>query len=355
MGVAESRNDRFYQLCGLGKTHLVEKMLEADKQLKTININWQNYESKCTPLLIASANGHVKVVEILIEQNADVTLKDEREATAVHHAAQSGHLEIIHMLLKAGCDINALDKNQWTPLMNACYWANEDAVYTLLEAGANSGMKNIDGRSALHEVCRSPALEQEEVLARIAKRLIQAGCDTNLPSSSGTQEDLNALMYAAYHNHVMVANVLIEHNCNIDSTDYQGWSALHWSADRDHIEIVKLLIQHGCKLNLKGKREESALDRAKSDLVRNFISQHLTNENIVVDHMINGFKQNGDLNGHLNLNGSYNGHQNGLQNGHQNGYQNGHHNGHQNGHLNGHINGHHKVHNGIVDNSINAN
>ncbi len=44
MGVAESRNDRFYQLCGLGKTHLIEKMLEADKQLKTININWQNYE-----------------------------------------------------------------------------------------------------------------------------------------------------------------------------------------------------------------------------------------------------------------------------------------------------------------------
>ena len=44
MGVAESRNDRFYQLCGLGKTHLVERMLEADKDLKTININWQNYE-----------------------------------------------------------------------------------------------------------------------------------------------------------------------------------------------------------------------------------------------------------------------------------------------------------------------
>ena len=44
MGLAESRNDRFYQLCGLGKTHLVEKMLEADKELKTININWQNFE-----------------------------------------------------------------------------------------------------------------------------------------------------------------------------------------------------------------------------------------------------------------------------------------------------------------------
>jgi hypothetical protein len=101
MGVAESRNDRFYQLCGLGKTHLIEKMLEADRELKTININWQNFEvafnlgkldrqvlffikktfsikkSKCTPLLIASANGHEKVVKILLQNEAEVKIKDE--------------------------------------------------------------------------------------------------------------------------------------------------------------------------------------------------------------------------------------------------------------------------------------
>lgn len=292
MGVAESRNDRFYQLCGLGKTHLIEKMLEADKQLKTININWQNYESKCTPLLIASANGHDKIVEILINNNADVKIKDEREATALHHAAQSGHIAIIEMLIKAECDINAVDKNKWTPLMNACYWANEEAVLVLLKAGADSDIRNIDGRTALHEVCRSPSLDKEEVLARIAKRLIQSGSDANLSSSS--QEDLNALMYAAYHNHVGVANVLIEHNCDLDSTDYQGWSALHWSCDRDHIEIVKLLIERGCKLNLKGNRAESALDRAKSDSVRNIILKHLIPES-------NGYL---NMNGHLNHNGS---------------------------------------------------
>ena len=135
--------------------------------------------------------------------------------------------------------------------MNACYWANEEAVLLLLKAGADFMNKNIDGRTALHEVCRSPAVGQEDALARIAMRLIQAGCDTNMASSS--QEDLNALMYAAYHNHVGVANVLIEHNCNIDSIDHQGWSALHWSADRDHIDVVKLLIERGCKLNIKGK------------------------------------------------------------------------------------------------------
>lgn len=77
MGVAESRNDRFYQLCGLGKYHLVERMLEADRDLKTINVNWQNFDTKSTPLLIASANGHEQVVRILLDYGADVSLRDE--------------------------------------------------------------------------------------------------------------------------------------------------------------------------------------------------------------------------------------------------------------------------------------
>jgi len=273
MGIAESRNDRFYQLCGLGKTHLVEKMLEADRDLKTINTNWQNFESKCTPLLIASANGHEKVVQILLKNDASIAMKDEREATALHHAAQSGHSNIVAALIEAGCDINALDKNRWTPLMNACYWANEDAALLLLKHGADPLIRNKDGRAALHEVCRSTAIEQEETLARIAKSLLEADCDVNLVSES--QEDFNALMYTAYHNHVEVASVLLEqHNCDMNLTDHQGWSALHWSADRDHHQIVKLLVDRGCEINLKGRRAEMPLDRAKSDVVRAILSKH---------------------------------------------------------------------------------
>ena len=98
MGAGESRNERFYHLCGLGKAHLIDRMLEADKLHKTININWQSFEvihsccycfflfiryifyifkTKCTPLLIASANGHEKVVDILLKNGADVTARDE--------------------------------------------------------------------------------------------------------------------------------------------------------------------------------------------------------------------------------------------------------------------------------------
>jgi len=97
--------------------------------------------------------------------------------------AQSGHLNIVEMLIKVGCDINETDKNKWTPLMNACYWANQDAVLALLKAGADPNIKNVDGRTALHEVCRSPT-KKEDVLANIAVTLIKNGSDVNLTSSS---------------------------------------------------------------------------------------------------------------------------------------------------------------------------
>lgn len=48
-------------------------------------------------------------------------------------------------------------------------------------------------------------------------------------------------MYAAYHNHVSVANVLIEQNCNIDSTD------------NVIIRNLFLLFQTNKRLNLKSR------------------------------------------------------------------------------------------------------
>jgi hypothetical protein len=55
MGNIDSRNERFYNLCGLGKAHLIEKMLENDRTLNTINVNWVAFETQSTPLLIVKS------------------------------------------------------------------------------------------------------------------------------------------------------------------------------------------------------------------------------------------------------------------------------------------------------------
>ena len=55
MGNIDSRNERFYNLCGLGKAHLIEKMLENDRAVNTINVNWVAFETQSTPLLIVTS------------------------------------------------------------------------------------------------------------------------------------------------------------------------------------------------------------------------------------------------------------------------------------------------------------
>jgi hypothetical protein len=68
MGNIDSRNERFYNLCGLGKAHLIEKMLESDRTLNTINVNWVAFETQSTPLLI--------VKYIYISENFNIYIFD---------------------------------------------------------------------------------------------------------------------------------------------------------------------------------------------------------------------------------------------------------------------------------------
>jgi len=304
MGNIDSRNERFYNLCGLGKAHLIEKMLESDRALNTINVNWVAFETQSTPLLIASANGHDLVVDVLLRNNAKIAIKDAREATALHHAAQRGYTEIAKKLLHAGSDVNARDKLGWTPLMKACYFCNPDIILTLLEAGADIDAETEQGRTALHELCRSPPRlnssssssltnnggpDHGATLAEIACMLIEAGADVNKTD----HDHFTPLMYAAYHNHPSVALVLLESNCAVNKTDKQGWTALHWGIDRDHPDIVQLLVDKGARTDILSHRGESAASRAKSirvkDIVKHIkrystLSLSLTDVNSILHH-----------------------------------------------------------------------
>ncbi|KAJ7706279.1 ankyrin repeat-containing domain protein [Mycena rosella] len=51
-----------------------------------------------TPLHLAADRGYVSVVEFLLEQNADRTIKDEDEFTAVELAQAAGHERIVQLL-----------------------------------------------------------------------------------------------------------------------------------------------------------------------------------------------------------------------------------------------------------------
>ncbi|KAH8651742.1 kinase-like domain-containing protein [Ilyonectria robusta] len=60
-------------------------------------------------LQCASRSGSEPVVQFLLENGADVNIKDENEQTALHGASGQGHTRIVRMLLDSGADTEAED------------------------------------------------------------------------------------------------------------------------------------------------------------------------------------------------------------------------------------------------------
>ena len=56
-----------------------------------------------TPLHLASANGHLEIVKILLEQGASAAAKDRNGRTPMDFAFENGHIEIVQQFsLKKG-------------------------------------------------------------------------------------------------------------------------------------------------------------------------------------------------------------------------------------------------------------
>jgi hypothetical protein len=79
-------------------------------------------------------------------------------------------------------------------------------------------------------------------------------------------------MFCGYHGHHLVAQQLIEGGAKINCQGSNGWSALHWAADRNHKEVVKVLLKGGIDPMLRGRRDDTALDRSLDNDTRRILA-----------------------------------------------------------------------------------
>ena len=69
-------------------------------------------------------------------QSADMHAKDDNGQTAFHFASWNGHLEILEILIDSGADVNVEDFDEWCPVHNACAEGHISVLEILLEAEA---------------------------------------------------------------------------------------------------------------------------------------------------------------------------------------------------------------------------
>ena len=115
-----------------------------------------------SPLMMACLKGQLELARQLIERGADV---NKPGWAPLHYAATNGHLEIMEMLLDQNAYIDAESPNGSTPLMMAALYGTTAAVKLLLDAGADPTIRNQIGLSAIDFAYRANRTDSAELIA----------------------------------------------------------------------------------------------------------------------------------------------------------------------------------------------
>jgi len=131
-----------------------------------------------TSLYDASTEGDVEVVQLLLDQGADVNQRNALHETALDVASTKGKLEVAKLLIKYGADVNCRDKEGWTPLLDASRYGHCDIAELLLDNGADVNAKDQDLRTPLH-------LASWDRHSKIVSLLLERGADVHIRDIDG--------------------------------------------------------------------------------------------------------------------------------------------------------------------------
>ncbi|CAJ1073531.1 kinase D-interacting substrate of 220 kDa isoform X5 [Xyrichtys novacula] len=234
-----------------------------------------------TPLMVASEQGSLEIVQELIRRGANVNLDDVDCWTALISAAKEGHIEVVRELLENNANLEHRDMGGWTALMWAAYKGRTDVAKLLLEKEANP---NITGQYSVYPIIWAAGRGHAEIV----HLLLQHGAKVNCSDKYGTtpliwaarkghydsvmhllangadvdQEGANsmtALIVAVKGGYNEVVKELLKRNPNVNMTDKDGNTALAIAAKEGHTEIVQDLLDAGTYVNIPDRSGETML------------------------------------------------------------------------------------------------
>ncbi len=113
-----------------GRAKYVQRLVEAGAEINIFG--WP-------PLSYAAYNGHTEIVDYLIKRGAEVNGTTENGSTALFFAARFGHLETVRTLLAHQADPTIVNDKEETAVDWALKGENTDIEDLLRKAGGRSG------------------------------------------------------------------------------------------------------------------------------------------------------------------------------------------------------------------------
>jgi ankyrin repeat protein len=222
-GITKEKEQQLINASRVGAIEIISELLKD----KEINVNVAN-EGGWTPLQEAAENGHLKIVQLLLTQGADIDKQDNMGRTALYWAAKQGRTEVVTLLLKNNANVNLLRESRDSVLHVAL--PHPAVVKLLLETNINVNQLNDSGVTPLYLAVRFGYLDTIKLL--LAKK-----ADVNLGDSYGT----TPLHLAAYYGHPEVVKWLLEHHARPNQRNRMRATALDYAKQYNEEEVIKIL------------------------------------------------------------------------------------------------------------------
>jgi ankyrin repeat protein len=103
--------------------------------LQGVDVNSRDVFGDNAGLHWAARLGLAEMARLLIDNGADVNIRNDEGYTPLHWAAGEGQKELVVILIAHGADVNAHNKRGWTPLRWAEAQSQKEMARILMAAG----------------------------------------------------------------------------------------------------------------------------------------------------------------------------------------------------------------------------
>ena len=209
--------------------------------------------NSCAEAIWAASNGTVRTLEKLVNQQIDLETGDYDRRTPLHLASAEGHLEVVEFLLSHGVD----------PIPDR--WGG----YPISDAMNNNHTEIVDRFNQLSMSYSEPVHLVEDPDGK-----------TDEIATFDDELMVIELLFAAAENNVDGIRLLVARGVPVHAADYDSRTALHLAAAEGSLDAVKYLVYHEHPLHVRDRWGATPLDEAKREQrpsVVEFLTQWMAN------------------------------------------------------------------------------